>query len=148
MSEASERPLAAESRGDAPARGRLKGRRILIVGGGQDDRGEVDPPIGNGRAMSVLFAREGARVAVADRNGQSAEATVARIKQENGTAFAIASDVAKPDDIKAMATDAVAKLGGLDGLVFNVGMAQGCGLKVPRRKFGIVCSQSICGGRC
>lgn len=80
MSEAGERPLAAESRGEAPGRGRLEGRRILIVGGGQDDRGEVDPPVGNGRAMSVLFAREGARVAVADRNLESALATVALTK--------------------------------------------------------------------
>jgi NAD(P)-dependent dehydrogenase (short-subunit alcohol dehydrogenase family) len=129
MSEASERPLSPESKGEAPGRGRLKGRRILVVGGGQDDRGEVDPPVGNGRAMSILFAREGAGVAVADRNGQSAEATVARIKQENGVAFAIASDVAKPDDIKAMATDAAAKLGGLDGLVYNVGIGGGVGLE-------------------
>ena len=55
MSEAVERPLSPESRGEAPGRTRLEGRRILIVGGGQDDRGEADPPIGNGRAMAVLL---------------------------------------------------------------------------------------------
>ena len=43
--------------GDAPGRGRLEGRRVLVVGAGQDDHGVEDPPIGNGRAMSVLFAR-------------------------------------------------------------------------------------------
>jgi hypothetical protein len=48
------------------AGGRLAGRRILIVGAGQQDHGMEDPPIGNGRAMSVLFAREGA--APAPRN--------------------------------------------------------------------------------
>ena len=67
MSEDVERPMPAESRGEAPARGRLTGRRILVVGGGQDTRGLDDPPIGNGRAMCLLFAREGAKVAVADR---------------------------------------------------------------------------------
>src|SRR5207248_122202 len=51
--------LPEESAGRAPGRARLQGRRILIVGAGQDDRGVVDPPIGNGRAMSLLFAREG-----------------------------------------------------------------------------------------
>jgi NAD(P)-dependent dehydrogenase (short-subunit alcohol dehydrogenase family) len=51
------------------------GRRILVVGGGQNDHGEPDPPIGNGRAMAVLFAREGAHIAVADRDRASAEAT-------------------------------------------------------------------------
>ncbi|MCE9521932.1 MAG: SDR family oxidoreductase [Alphaproteobacteria bacterium] len=120
MSEA-ERPMAAESRGEAPGRGRLTGRRILVVGGGQDDRGQDDAPVGNGRAMSVLFAREGARVAVADRNIQSAEATVAL--SMNGVA--IAANVAMPDDIVAMVGGAAAKLGGLDGLVYNVGIGVG-----------------------
>ena len=69
--------LPPESQGEAPARGRLKGRSILVVGGGQMDIGEADTPIGNGRAISVLSAREGAKVAVADRDGKSAEATVA-----------------------------------------------------------------------
>lgn len=58
------RRLPAASTGDAPGRGRLVGRRILVVGGGQRDA-ETDP-IGNGRAMAMLFAREGATVAVSD----------------------------------------------------------------------------------
>ncbi|MBV9693018.1 MAG: oxidoreductase, partial [Alphaproteobacteria bacterium] len=56
-----------ESTGTAPGRGRLAGRRILVVGGGQMDIGEPDTAVGNGRAMCLLFAREGAAVAVADR---------------------------------------------------------------------------------
>ncbi len=77
--------LPPESRGEAPARGRLEGRRVLVVGGGQMEIGEADTPIGNGRAMSILFAREGAAVAVADRNAESAAATVAAIGAEGGT---------------------------------------------------------------
>ena len=74
------RPLSAESSGTAPGRGRLDGRRILVVGGGQRVFDAATDPIGNGRAMSLLFAREGAQVAVADLNRASADDTVARIE--------------------------------------------------------------------
>jgi len=127
VSEAVERPLKAESQGHAPGRGRLEGRRILVVGGGQDDRGLDDAPVGNGRAMSILFAREGARVAVADRNIQSAEATAAMAR--DGSAVAIEANVAVPADITTMVSEAVSKLGGLDGVVFNVGIGAGMWLE-------------------
>jgi NAD(P)-dependent dehydrogenase (short-subunit alcohol dehydrogenase family) len=123
--EAPERALSAESKGEAPGRGRLKGRRILIVGGGQDDRGETDPPIGNGRAMAQLFAREGAKMAVADRIETSAATTADIIRKEGGKALAIVADVSKPEDIRAMVEHAHASLGGLDGVVFNVGIGVG-----------------------
>jgi NAD(P)-dependent dehydrogenase (short-subunit alcohol dehydrogenase family) len=129
MSEAGIRPLAAESRGEAPGRGRLKGRRILVVGGGQDDRGQDDAPIGNGRAMCVLFAREGAGVAVVDRNGKSANDTLAHIKHPQAPAVGIEADVSKPDDVRRMVDDARAALGGLDGLVYNVGIGAGMWLE-------------------
>lgn len=107
-----------ESQGTAPGRGRLAGRRILVVGGGQMDIGEADTPIGNGRAMCVLFAREGATVAVADRDASSAEATVSLCE---GRSFAITADVTKEDDVARM----VAEAGALDGLVLNVGVGAG-----------------------
>lgn len=121
-SEDGARPLAAESRGEAPGRGRLKGRRILVVGGGQDTRGLDDPPVGNGRAMCLLFAREGAKVAVADRNLESAQETASHA---GAASFALAANVASPEDVAAMVEQANAKLGGLDGLVFNVGIGVG-----------------------
>ena len=114
-----------ESRGEAAGRGRLKGRRVLVVGGGQMDIGEADTPVGNGRAMSVLFAREGAAVAVADRDRVSAHTTVALIEAERGRSFAIAADVTKEDDVAVMMAEALQGLGGLDGLVLNVGMGAG-----------------------
>lgn len=123
MSEDVERPLTAESRGEAPGRDRLKGRRILVVGGGQDDRGEENPPVGNGRAMSLLFAREGAKVAVADWNYVSAEDTVAMISGPG--AIALEANVAIPSDIDLMVRDTVEKFGGIDGLVYNVGIGVG-----------------------
>jgi NAD(P)-dependent dehydrogenase (short-subunit alcohol dehydrogenase family) len=120
--------LPPESLGTAPARGRLVGRRVLIVGAGQNDHGEADPPIGNGRAMAMLFAREGARVAVADRDRASAEATTARITAEGGHAVTVIADMAKPTDPEAMVTEAAAALAGLDGVVYNVGIGERHGL--------------------
>jgi NAD(P)-dependent dehydrogenase (short-subunit alcohol dehydrogenase family) len=117
--------MPAESEGKAPGRGRLAGRRILVVGGGQMDIGEPDTPVGNGRAMSVLFAREGAAVAVADRDRVSAHGTVAMIEAERGKSFAIAADVTKEDDVATMVGEALQGLSGLDGLVLNVGIGAG-----------------------
>jgi NAD(P)-dependent dehydrogenase (short-subunit alcohol dehydrogenase family) len=120
--------LPPESQGTSPGRARLAGRRILVVGAGQSDHGEADPPIGNGRAMAVLFAREGARVAVADRDQPSAEATTARITGDGGAAVTVIADMARPGDPQAMVAEASAALGGLDGLVYNVGIAERHGL--------------------
>ncbi|MBV9332256.1 MAG: SDR family oxidoreductase [Alphaproteobacteria bacterium] len=114
--------MPRESLGKAPARGRLEDRRILVVGGGQQDIGEPDTPIGNGRAISVLFAREGAHVAVADRHRKSAEETAVL---SGANAFAIEADVTKEADIVRMVDEARKGLGGLDGLVLNVGMGAG-----------------------
>ena len=114
-----------ESKGEARGRGRLIGRRALVVGGGQMDIGEADTPIGNGRAMSMLFAREGAQVAVADRDAASAQATVAMIAREGGKAFAITADATKEADIVEMIDKAVSDMGGLDALVLNVGIGAG-----------------------
>lgn len=119
------RPPSAESEGRAPGRGRLAGRRILIVGGGQQ---VVDPetdPVGNGRAMSILFAREGAHVAIADRHLDAAEATAALIRAEGGQALTIEADIAVEADVARMVDEAAAGLGGLDGLVLNVGVGIG-----------------------
>ncbi|MGY4222864.1 NAD(P)-dependent dehydrogenase (short-subunit alcohol dehydrogenase family) [Bradyrhizobium sp. USDA 4503] len=115
------RPLSAESSGTAPGRGRLNGRRILVVGGGQRVFDAATDPIGNGRAMSLLFAREGAHVAVADLNRASAEDTVARIAADGGHAFAIAADVTMEADVIRMIDEAHRTMGGLDGMVLNIG---------------------------
>ncbi len=119
------RPLPAESEGRAPGRGRLPGRRILVVGGGQRVLDAASDPVGNGRAMSLLFAREGAEVAVADMNLPSAKETVAQIANEGGKASAIEADISKPGDIERMVAEAEKALGGLDGLVLNVGIGVG-----------------------
>lgn len=129
MAERSERLASAEGRGEAPGRARLEGRRILVVGGGQEEHGLEDPPIGNGRAMSILFGREGAAVAVADLNRASAEATAERVRAEGASAEVIAADAADESASDAMFESAVEALGGLDGVVMNVGIGAGFAIR-------------------
>jgi NAD(P)-dependent dehydrogenase (short-subunit alcohol dehydrogenase family) len=119
------RPSSAESLGDAPGHGRLRGRRILVVGGGQQTFDAATDPIGNGRAMCVLFAREGAKVAVADRDAGSAGATVERIHAEGGEAIAVTADITDERDVARMVAEAHRGVGGLDGMVLNVGIGVG-----------------------
>jgi NAD(P)-dependent dehydrogenase (short-subunit alcohol dehydrogenase family) len=125
MSERFVRPPSAESSGEAPGRGRLAGRKILVVGGGQRVFDAASDPVGNGRAMCRLFAREGAHVAVADKNRASAEETAAQIAREGGRAFAIEADVTSESDVQRMVEQATRGLGALDGLVLNVGIGVG-----------------------
>jgi NAD(P)-dependent dehydrogenase (short-subunit alcohol dehydrogenase family) len=104
---------------------RLAGRRILIVGAGQQDHGLQDPPIGNGRAMSVLFAREGAALALADVDAASLQATEALVRGEGADCVSVLADAAEEAGIEAMFERGRAALGGLDGLVMNVGIGAG-----------------------
>jgi NAD(P)-dependent dehydrogenase (short-subunit alcohol dehydrogenase family) len=119
------RPLAAESAGTAPGRGRLRGRRILVVGGGQQVFDAATDPVGNGRAISLLCAREGAKVAVADCNAGSAAETVAMVEREGGSGCVIQADISVEADVTRMIDQAREGLGGLDGMVLNVGIAAG-----------------------
>jgi NAD(P)-dependent dehydrogenase (short-subunit alcohol dehydrogenase family) len=109
---------------------RLERRRILVVGGGQQSYGIEDAPIGNGRAIAVMCAREGASVAVADIDSAAAEQTAELARAEGGgTVVALTADASDEQQVIGM-IDATAKtLGGLDGLVLNVGIAAGVGLQ-------------------
>ena len=119
------RDPSAESRGEAPGRSRLTGRRILVVGGGQRVLDPETDPVGNGRAISLLFGREGARVAVADMNAASAQETVDMIVRKDGKAVPIQADISRPGDVERMVTEAEEALGGIDGIVLNVGVGVG-----------------------
>src|SRR5260370_26337777 len=120
--------LHAEALGRAKSHGRLMGRRIIVVGAGQRTIVDEDPPIGNGRAMSVLFAREGAHVACIDVSKEAAEGTVEQITSEGGEAFADIADVADASAIAPAVERCAKKLGGLDGLALNVGISAGVSL--------------------
>jgi NAD(P)-dependent dehydrogenase (short-subunit alcohol dehydrogenase family) len=114
---------SAEARGVGPQHERMAGRRVLVVGAGQGDYGIQDQPIGNGRAIAALLAREGAIVTAADVVPAAAESTVDLIRSEGGQAYAVRADVAEPEQVEHMVTQANELMGGMDGLVYNVGIS-------------------------
>jgi NAD(P)-dependent dehydrogenase (short-subunit alcohol dehydrogenase family) len=97
--------------------GRVEGKVALIVGGGQSP-GEG---LGNGRATSILLAREGAGVVVADRSLASAQETVDMILAEGGTASAVECDATSEASVRAMVAAMIERHGQLDILHNNVG---------------------------
>lgn len=108
---------------------RLPGRKILVVGAGTRPSADPDAPVGNGRAIAVLAAREGAAVACADLDADAAATTAELVADEGAVAVQIAGDVADPDSCLAVVEAAERELGGLDGLVCNVGIGAGMGLR-------------------
>jgi NAD(P)-dependent dehydrogenase (short-subunit alcohol dehydrogenase family) len=90
---------------------RLAGKVALISGGAT----------GMGGASSKLFAAEGAKVAVVDRNLEAAEATVAEIKKAGGIAIALKADVSKADEVNAAVTAAQKALGPITVLFNHAG---------------------------
>ena len=97
---------------------RLKGKTALVVGAGQTP-GET---IGNGRAIALLFAREGAKVLCADRDLARAEDTVAMITSDGGDASACQADISRSSDVQTLIAAAIERLGRLDILINNVGI--------------------------
>lgn len=91
----------------------LEGKSALVTGGAS----------GIGRATALAFAREGARVAVADILEEAAQRTVAEIEAMGGQALAIACDVTDDDAVKAMIAATVDAFGDLDCAFNNAGIA-------------------------
>lgn len=88
-----------------------EGNIALVTGGAN----------GIGRAAAIAFAREGAKVAVADIAAEQAEATVAAIKANGGEAIFVRADMLDPSSIQAMVATVVDKWGGLDVAFNNAG---------------------------
>jgi len=99
------------------ATGRLAGKVAVVTGAGSSG-----PGVGTGKAMSVLFAREGASVLLVDNVAQRAEETRRLIVEEGGEASVIAADVTKSADCLVVADAAVGQYGALHILVNNVGI--------------------------
>ncbi len=90
----------------------LQGKRALVTGAG----GAL------GRASSLRFAREGARVGVLDVSADAARETVALIEAEGGDAVALVADVRDEAQVVAAVAEAVRAFGGLDVLFNNAGV--------------------------
>lgn len=97
-------------------------RRVLVVGAGTQPSDDPEAPVGNGRATCVTLARKGATVACADRDEASAAETARLVEAEGGTAHVVVGDVADPDACERVVADAAGAMGGIDGLVCNVGI--------------------------
>jgi NAD(P)-dependent dehydrogenase (short-subunit alcohol dehydrogenase family) len=100
---------------------RLEGKAGIVVGAGQSP-GET---IGNGRAAGILFAREGARVLLADRDLESARETAGMIADAGGVAECVRADWTQAADCQAMAAACVEAWGRIDFLHNNVGIGSG-----------------------
>jgi NAD(P)-dependent dehydrogenase (short-subunit alcohol dehydrogenase family) len=98
-------------------------KMAVVVGAGQTP-GDT---IGNGRAISLLFAREGARVLAVDRDLASAEETCRLIADEGGQAEGFEADITREADCAAIASEGETRLGRIDVLVNNVGIGTGDG---------------------
>jgi NAD(P)-dependent dehydrogenase (short-subunit alcohol dehydrogenase family) len=104
---------------------RLAGKIAVVVGAGQSP-GEG---IGNGRAMVLRFAQEGARILAVDRDLASAEETAALAANDGGECVAFQADVTREATLLAAMQEAVRRWGRLDILHNNVGVSVGGGDK-------------------
>jgi NAD(P)-dependent dehydrogenase (short-subunit alcohol dehydrogenase family) len=92
--------------------GKLVGKTALVTGAGS----------GIGKAISVVFGREGANVVASDINEDAARATAAQIEDAGGAARSLRTDTTDEQDVKSAIESAVAAYGSLDVMVNNAGI--------------------------
>jgi NAD(P)-dependent dehydrogenase (short-subunit alcohol dehydrogenase family) len=95
--------------------GRLDGKAAVVTGAGS----------GIGRATSILFAREGARLVVADQNADGVHETAQLIARAGGTAHAMVGDAGAEASVASFIEKAVAAFGTIDGVHANAGISGG-----------------------
>lgn len=93
---------------------RLKGKVALITGAGS----------GIGRAIALLFAREGAKVSIGDLNPDSTAETVRMVEEQNGIAFAVRLNVTLAQEVDAAVKATIDRFGALDILCNNAGTGE------------------------
>ncbi len=94
--------------------GRMEGKSVIITGAGS----------GIGRAASLLFTREGAKLIAVDRT-EGVKETVEQVKKAGGHAHAVVADAGSEADVKAFIDEAISKHGRLDAIWANAGISGG-----------------------
>lgn len=92
--------------------GRLAEKVVIITGAGR----------GIGRAAALLFASEGARLALVDINEESGEAAAEEVRLQGGEAIYVKTDLTHSAQVKMMADTVVEKYGRIDVLYNNAGI--------------------------
>lgn len=99
---------------------RLQDKVVIIAGGGA-----IGPGMSNGRAAALTYAREGAKVLVADLNKESAVETQELVRAEGGTCEVFAGDLSVANDVEAMVNQCLQDFGGrIDILHNNIGIVR------------------------
>ncbi len=121
------------------ARRRLEGKVTIVTGAGSSG-----PGVGTGKAISILFAREGAKVLLVDVVATQAEETLNSIQADGGEASVFGADVTKDSDCQRMVEAAIGRFGGLHILVNNVGiLGRGTVLDVQEKDWDRVLSVNL-----
>lgn len=92
---------------------RLKGKKAIVTGGGG----------GIGRASAILFAKEGALVAISDIDAEKGKETASLINEQGGKAIFVQTDVSVSHQVKELVEETVSTFGGLDILFNNAGIS-------------------------
>jgi NAD(P)-dependent dehydrogenase (short-subunit alcohol dehydrogenase family) len=95
--------------------GRLDGKVAIVTGAAS----------GIGRASAILFAREGARLVIADQNADGVNETARIITKSGGTAQALSADAGREDSVKAFVGRALSSFGALNVFYANAGISGG-----------------------
>lgn len=102
---------------------KLDGQVAIVTGAGSSG-----PGVGTGKAISVLLAREGAKVVLVDMYEDRAKETLALVEAEGAEATIVTADLAEIDACSRVIDDAVAAFGGVDILVNNAAIPSTTGL--------------------
>lgn len=111
-----------------PTPRRLEQSRIVVVGAGTQASDEPDAPMGNGRAIAVRAAAEGAVVVCVDRDDAAATETAELVRAGGGRADVTVADVGTEAGCDAATATPDGDDTPIDGLVLNVGIGRGAGL--------------------
>lgn len=102
---------------------KLAGLTAIVTGAGSSG-----PGFGTGKAISVLLAREGAKIALVDMFEERANETLQLIKDEGGEAAVITADLSETSSYRRIVDETVARFGGVDILVNNAAVSSSTGI--------------------